>query len=172
MGKEIKRKKMKSATMLTSAPQQMKVDELYLDPQNPRLASSGLTAENQDEILKTLWRERAVNEIADSVAASGFWRHEVLFAARERGKWVVVEGNRRLAAVKLLRSPKLAKRIGVSSVPKLQSVMKGRLATLPVVTCTRRDIWQYIGFKHVNGPQDWDSIAKANYVARLRNKLG
>ena len=30
-------------------------------------------------------------------------------------------------------------------------------------------MWQYIGFKHVNGPQDWDSIAKAEYIARIHN---
>ena len=31
-------------------------------------------------------------------------------------------------------------------------------------------MWQFIGFKHVNGPQDWDSIAKAQYVARIHNQ--
>ena len=35
-------------------------------------------------------------------STSGYWEHEKLFAAREKGKLVVIEGNRRLAAVKLL----------------------------------------------------------------------
>jgi len=156
---------------MTSAPEAMRVDGLFLDPKNPRLASSGVTIEDQDEILKILWRERAVNEIADSVAASGFWPHEILFAAEEAGRWVVIEGNRRLAAVKLLRDSKLASRIGVSSLPKLSSSDRRKLGELPVVKCTREKIWQYVGFKHVNGPQDWDSIAKAEYVARLRNEM-
>jgi len=158
-------------SVVAPGPEPLPVKDLYLDPQNPRLASSEVTIEDQDEILRILWRERAVNEIADSIAASGFWPHEMLFAAHEGGKWVVIEGNRRLAAVKLLRDPKLARRIGVSSIPPMGSLELKRLEELPVVKCTRESIWQYIGFKHVNGPQDWDSIAKAEYVARLHNDL-
>ena len=158
--------------MLPSDPEDMPADDLYLDPLNPRLAGSGLGVEDQEAILRILWRERAVNEIADSVAASGFWPHEVLFAAKEKGKWVVIEGNRRLAAVKLLRSPKLAGSIGASGVPGVAAGARKKLDHLPVVKCTRKNIWQYVGFKHVNGPQDWDSIAKAQYVARVHNEFG
>ena len=78
------------------------VKDLYLDPQNPRLAGRDLTIDQQDEILKTLWQERAVNELVDSIATTGYWPHEVLFAIEQDGKLVVIEGNRRLAAVKLL----------------------------------------------------------------------
>ncbi|MBM4026959.1 MAG: hypothetical protein FJ280_16390 [Planctomycetes bacterium] len=158
-------------TAIASEPELLPVKDLYLDPKNPRLASSEVTMEDQDGILRILWRERAVNEIADSIAASGFWTHEMLFATQENGKWVVIEGNRRLAAVKLLRDPALAKRIGVASIPLMTSVDREKLAKLPVVKCTRESIWQYVGFKHVNGPQDWDSVAKAEYVARLHNDL-
>jgi ParB-like chromosome segregation protein Spo0J len=49
----------------------------------------------------------AVDEVALSIAENGFYRHEPLYAARESGKLNVVEGNRRLAAVKLLRDEKL-----------------------------------------------------------------
>jgi len=38
---------------------------------------------------------------------------------------------------------------------------------LPVIEKPRRDVGDFIGFKHVNGPQEWDSIAKAEYVARV-----
>jgi hypothetical protein len=55
-------------------------------------------------------------------------------------------------------------------VPILSADAKAKLETLPVIECKREDVWQYIGFKHVNGPQDWDSIAKAQYIARVRNE--
>jgi hypothetical protein len=38
---------------------------------------------------------------------------------------------------------------------------------LPVIKKPRNAVWDFIGFKHVNGPQEWDSIAKAEYVARV-----
>jgi hypothetical protein len=116
-----------------------------------------------------LWRERAVNELVDSIAASGYWEHEELFAAREAGKLVVIEGNRRLAAVKLLLDPDLRARIGATGVPTPRPRDKEKLKRLPVIECGREQLWKYVGFKHVNGPQDWDSIAKAQYIATVYN---
>ena len=151
-------------------PKDLPVKHLFLDPRNPRLAGEDLAVDQQDEIVKILWQDRAVNELVDSIAASGYWKHEELFAAKEGGKLVVIEGNRRLAAVKLLTDDALRNRIGISGFPTLSAADRQKLETLPVIECRREDVWQYIGFKHVNGPQDWDSIAKAEYIARVYNE--
>ncbi len=148
------------------------VVDLYLDAKNPRLAGEDLTLDDQDEIARILWRERAVNELVDSIAASGYWKHEELFAAKENGRLVVIEGNRRLAAVKLLTDDALRARLGLTGLPALTATERKKLETLPVIECKREDVWQFIGFKHVNGPQDWDSIAKAEYIARVHNEFG
>lgn len=147
------------------------VADLYLDARNPRLAGKELTVDDQDEIIRVLWMERAVNELVDSITANGYWKHEELFAAKEGGKLVVIEGNRRLAAVKLLIDDALRARLGLTGLPGLTSAERKRLETLPVIECKREDVWQFIGFKHVNGPQDWDSIAKAEYIARVHNEF-
>ncbi len=164
-------KQRKTPTRVAEA-KQVPINDLYLDPRNPRLAGMDLTLADQDQILKVLWKERAVNELVDSVAANGYWEYEELFACRESGKLVVIEGNRRLSAVKLLVDDQLGHRIGVSSLPQISDDAKKKLRSLPVIECRRDDVWQYIGFKHVNGPQDWDSIAKAEYIARVRNEYG
>ncbi len=153
-----------------SPPKDIPVKDLYLDPKNPRLAGDDLNIDHQDQIVKILWQDRAVNELVDSIAASGYWKHEELFAAKEGGKLVVIEGNRRLAAVKLLTDDTLRNRLGITGLPTLGPADRQQLATLPVIECKREDVWQYIGFKHVNGPQDWDSIAKAEYIARVHNE--
>ena len=87
--------------------------ELYLDPANPRLADEELSINQQDEIVHWLWRNKSVNELVDSILANGFWEHEELFATEEEGRLVVVEGNRRLAAVKILSDPSLRERLGI-----------------------------------------------------------
>src|SRR2546425_10201944 len=98
------------------------VENLRLDPENPRLASvpGQIT---QKEILKTLWTEMAVDEVALSIAANGFWEEEPLFVipgtGTMSGKYVVVEGNRRLAAVQLLRSEALREEVGATDLPKV-----------------------------------------------------
>jgi len=150
--------KVKDASALESvAPKRVRVEDLYLDPKNPRLAEDGFGIEDQGQILKVLWKERAVNEIVNSIATSGYWPQEVLFAAKEEGKLVVVEGNRRLSAVKLLLSRDLQKEVGATGVPNIEKSRRDSLLHLPVIEYTRKQLWEYVGFKHVNGPQDWDS---------------
>lgn len=151
-------------------PKEIRVEELYLDAKNPRLAGTDLSVDDQQEIVEVLWQDRAVIEIVDSIVASGYWKHEILFATRELGKLVVIEGNRRLTAVKLLLDDELRQRVGLARIPSLSPAQRQQLQTLPVVECSREDLWQYIGFKHVNGPQDWDSIAKAQFIASVHNE--
>jgi hypothetical protein len=152
-------------------PEPMLVTDLFLDPHNPSLASLGLSVQDQTEILRVLWNEMAVNELVDSIAATGYWQHEEIFVAKEHGRLVVIEGNRRVAAVKLLTDSTLRQEVGATGVPTLKKSDQEKLLKLPVVVCTRSQIWEYVGFKHVNGPQEWDSIAKAEYIARVYNEF-
>jgi hypothetical protein len=94
-----------------------------------------------------------------------------MFATKEDGRLVVVEGNRRLAAVRLLVDADLRQDVGATDLPTISATAKKALDKLPVVTCKRSEIWQYVGFKHVNGPQQWQSYSKARYIAWVHNDL-
>ena len=148
-------------------------DQLLLDAQNPRLAS-GNAAKTQDDLLKVLWEEMAVDEVALSIAANGFFREEPLFAVPDgKGKYIIVEGNRRLASVILLRDEVKRKKVGATSLPTLSTEARAKLNTLPVsVYKKREDLWQYFGFRHINGPKPWDAFSKAQYVAEVNEKYG
>ena len=151
-------------------PEPVSVDLLSLDPRNPRIQQLG-EALDEERILEKLWREYSVDEVAMSIAQNGFFPHEPLFAAEEDGRLVVVEGNRRLAAVRILRDPALRDRLQATNLPMISAQDIAELAYLPVIRCQRDEIWQYIGFKHVNGPQAWTSFAKAEYIAWVKNSL-
>jgi len=152
--------------------EQEPIDSLYFDTKNPRLAMADVSeATPQDEVLRVLWREMAVDEIALSIAANGFFTYEPLFAAKENSRLVVIEGNRRLAAAKLLRDEALRKKVGATDLPAISPEIRKQLDTLPVIRCTREEVWQFLGFKHVNGPQSWESYSKAKYIAWVHNEL-
>ncbi len=55
------------------------VDQLLLDPENPRLEGMG-PLKDQLDLIKAMWREMAVSEVALSIAANGFFEEEPLFA--------------------------------------------------------------------------------------------
>lgn len=145
--------------------EEISVEDLHFDRENPRLAEYGVSKEASDEeIIKILWDAMDVKELVQSISASGFFRHEVLVATKEKKRLVVIEGNRRLAAVKLLREPQLIRELS-SEIPRINKAAKDQLEKLPVVIETREEAWRYLGFKHVNGPAKWSSYAKAKYIA-------
>ncbi len=150
-------------------PDLVDIKRLRLDARNPRLTDGEHLS--QDALLKRLWRDYAVHEIAMSIAANGYFKHEPLFAAEEDGDLVVIEGNRRLVAVTVLRDAQLRQQLKVTDLDDIAPESIAALAELPVLYRSRSDVWQYIGFKHVNGPQPWQSAAKAQYIAWLRNEL-
>lgn len=97
--------------MSTETVRMVDLEELRFDRRNPRLPEFDLGADATDEdTIRLLWERMDVQEIAMSIAASGFFSHEPLIFAREAGENVVIEGNRRLAATKLLVSPSLVER--------------------------------------------------------------
>ena len=110
-----------------------------------------------------------VREVMLSIAASGYFRHEPLIVAREGGKNVVIEGNRRLAAVRVLLDPTL---VEATDIPAIGKDAKEALRQLPIIASNRKDAWQYIGFKHVNGPAKWTSYAKSQYVTKVHREFG
>jgi hypothetical protein len=158
--------------------QLVELKRLLLDDKNPRLSALDV-AKNQDELAKMLWDEMAVSEVALSIAANGYFEEEPLFVVPkhpmaknpDQQEYVVVEGNRRLAAVKLLRDEKLRAFARATDLPKLSKDAISKLERLPVsIYESKKALWEYFGFRHVNGPKEWDSFSKASYIAIVRRQ--
>jgi hypothetical protein len=151
--------------------QRIDIKNLRLDPNNPRLAELGIPSDaTQTDLVKALWDEMAVEEVAMSIAYSGYFKHEPLFVEDSGdGNYVVIEGNRRLAAVMLLVDAALRQKVKATKLPPISADGKAELAKLPVIVTTREESWRYLGFKHVNGPATWRSYAKAQYIAYVHN---
>src|ERR1017187_3304710 len=152
-------------------------EQLLLDAENPRLEGVVETTD-QNELLKAMWKEMGVSEVALSIAANGYFEEEPLFAIpgpEVNGKpgYIVVEGNRRLTAVKLLVHKELRQMVKATDLPTLGKPDREKLKRLPVsLYKARRDLWEYFGFRHVNGPKEWDSLSKAAYIAKVRREYG
>jgi hypothetical protein len=151
-------------------PQDFKVSSLEFDRENPRLKEYGIEpGTTEEEILKILWDAMDVMELVQSIAASGFFQHEALIVAKEGGVNVVIEGNRRLAALKVLLKPSIAKAHGWE-IPEITAKAQKELEEVPAIVSTRKNSWRYLGFKHVNGPAKWTSYAKAAYIAEVHRE--
>ena len=151
-----------------------RAQELFFDVKNPRLVEFEHTSDEK-KILNILWDNMAVNEIVMSILANGFFENEAMYVVIENGKKIVVEGNRRLAAVKAILDPSAILNGGMNRYQDriTQKLVDELTNNLPVIILhNREETWRYIGFKHVNGAVKWDSYAKAEYIAQVHNEYG
>ncbi len=85
----------------------LKIDSLDLDLENPRIT---LASDQRDAMQKIITEQKAkLINLAESIAVKGFSpmdRCLVIRSARA-GKFIVLEGNRRVLAAKLLKNPSL-----------------------------------------------------------------
>src|SRR4051812_39645876 len=81
--------------------------ELEFDPLNPRLSRSEEGA-SQADLLRIILRRFKVEELAESIVRSGYLPLDPMMACPRGELLVIREGNRRLAAIKLLLAPEMA----------------------------------------------------------------
>ncbi|MFH1906651.1 MAG: hypothetical protein ABIL11_04580 [Chloroflexota bacterium] len=155
------------------------VEQLLLDMENPRLTWR-VGGDTQTDMVKLLWSEMAVDEVAFSIAENGYFSSEPLFVIAQdpeesdpkKCKYIVVEGNRRLVAVMLLRDEKLREKVKATDLPTISKERHASLNTLPAILYSDREqLWTAIGFRHINGIKPWDSFSKAKYIAGVRENF-
>ena len=140
-------------------------DQLVFDQQNPRFTPSKKPdGTGDDDIIRFIDRTADLSELTQSMAANGYIKIEPMVVLQCQGQLIVLEGNRRLAALKCLRGPKLARQAGVK-LPKISSKNRASLDEV-LIWCVedRSSAQDLIGFKHINGPHSWDAYAKALFA--------
>jgi len=138
---------------------------LEFDPENPRLIEEDIKNPTDEDIILALADTSDLSEVVQSIAANGYFDIEPLIGMKVGNKWRVLEGNRRLAAIRILQNPALAKGTGVA-VPAISAANKATLKEVSVYAVTNKEqAREYIGFKHINGPHRWDALAKARFAA-------
>jgi hypothetical protein len=158
------------------------LEDLRFDRANPRLLESEIagrvTKSTEEDIGRALWRELHAEEITMSIVAAGaFFSHEPLMVERDgrKGSFTVIEGNRRLVAVKAIVDPDFRREIGAERFEAFQDVtpkLRESLTQLPCIISTREGLWQFLGFKHVNGSKPWGSFSKAEFIAHVHEQQG
>ena len=148
----------------------MSVDSLALDCRDPRLVGIGAEA-SDSAIIARLYRADDLSELLQSIAANGYLDIEPLVVLEEGGRLTVIEGNRRLAALRLYRDPQLGKRVSAQCgakivLPEMPVERRPSLERVSVYrVAAREQAWSFIGFKHINGAVRWESYAKARFAA-------
>ena len=149
----------------------IELDNLQFDIYSPRLPKSKQGID-EDVVLEYLLLESLTTELMLSVGENDFFAGEMLWVVPSDNapeKYIVVEGNRRLAAILLLNKPELAK-VRTTRVKEIFDTAKYKPTNLPcLVFDDRNEIQKNIGFVHIKGKQNWLMLEKARYLYELRN---
>lgn len=149
----------------------VKVEDLMLDPLNPRLGESAEKTITQKQIVDLIVNNFGIDDLLSSMAFNGYFEAEPLVCQERDGQLYVVEGNRRLVTSLIL-----------SGDPRAEEYIKNfkyyidlhkkqnspNISSLPVVIFNENDeptrISAYLGIRHIVSTKDWDSFAKARWI--------
>ncbi len=148
---------------------ELSVDQLYLDFNNPRIDAT--SSSTQEDLRLLLLKYEKVADLAQSICQShGLLAGERVIVIVEKGKTVVLEGNRRVCACQLLVNrdliPDTFKKhfyfyVDPAVVENVKSI---QVDFAP----SRKDAEVIITRRHTEpGVEGWTPIAKQRRIARL-----
>ncbi|MEE9441500.1 MAG: hypothetical protein V3V99_02385 [candidate division Zixibacteria bacterium] len=155
------------------------IADLLLDLQNPRFERQN----NQREALKTMVEELGLKlvNIAGHIAQYGPNPSEIpiVIRSKKEGQYIVLEGNRRIVAIKLATDPKLVESLKLPTgiTRKLKSINQKYGANLPLsVQCSvapnrkEADVWvelRHTGENKGIGIIQWSGVATSRFKGEL-----
>lgn len=149
------------------------LESLKLDMYNTRLPKSK-QGKDESAVIEYLVSESATEELMIAIGENGFFAGELLLVSEEdNGNYLVIEGNRRLTAVKLLNDPNLTT-VKKISVREIAQNAKFKPSALPCLVFSEKNlILKYLGFRHITGIKSWRLLEKARYLSDLKqNEYG
>jgi hypothetical protein len=143
------------------------LEKLILDPFNPRLPKSYHGA-SEEKILEYMLLDASLIELMMAIGQNGYFPGEQLLVVKDtRDKYKVVEGNRRLSAVKLLNNPGLAT-VQRTKIDQVIRETKERPTKIPCLIFNKEEgIHNYLGYRHITGIKEWKLLEKARYLYGL-----
>ncbi len=158
--------------MSTPKVTSINTNQIEFDPENPRFYRLN-DSHSVSAVIEEMLDDEGAQDLMASIGQKGYFEGEPLLVTREGGHLIVIEGNRRLAAVKLLNrelEPPTRRRISVEQLRKEAVVTPP--TELPCIEYpTRREVMRYLGYRHITGIKEWDALSKAKYLADIRKEF-
>jgi ParB-like chromosome segregation protein Spo0J len=144
-------------------PRILPISSLRFDPQNPRIVEYLGEKPTQDQMESLLLDAMKAVELIPSFVENGYIPYEPL-VVREKGKThEVIEGNRRLAALKAMQKS------DEDQVKTAFITHKLDKAPCLVFKGDDKQLLAYLGLRHLSKTKDWEASAKGAFVERVLN---
>lgn len=157
------------------------IENLYLDPNNPRFFEKNkkiplikyTEQKIQDDALKAI-KEYNVNDLVNSITANGFLPMDRIVVKQigDSNDYYALEGNRRLASIKTLRTQILSGVVEIDDklTQEYYDALYSSLDKIEVLIYKgdKNNIsWMLQGIRHISGIKDWSPTQRAKLVSEL-----
>lgn len=138
-----------------------KITELSLDPDNIRLQ---VEVSSQEALINDLFVNEDAMQVLESIATNGFFPDEIPVVVTQGKRFVVIDGNRRVAALKVLARPDIVP----SKAANIRTLVKTTGAAIReievVVAPDRNSVRHFLASKHTqNTRRPWRPLRQAYF---------
>jgi len=147
----------------------VRVTDTNLDPENPRIPPTPSPLP-QLELIHLFCRHYEVHALAKSIAEDGYFPDERIVVIEQDGSTIVLEGNRRISALKVLMNPDLAPDEMKSKFQRLAEIVDRKLiAQFDALVAPRRNAaTKLILEKHTQqSVLSWSPLMKAEFYRKM-----
>ena len=167
--------------LATSAVHEVKLQDLYLDPNNFRLIHEPNQVNVPDDMVRDEdvasrtyrlllgAKSQNIQDLVASFKTNGYLPVDQIQVREIQGGYLVVEGNRRVATLKYLHKGYEEHKIDLGNLDK------SIFANVPVVFYEDTEEVHYLtlmGLKHISGNRKWGEWNQAKLLERLREHHG
>lgn len=177
------------------------LDRISLDSLNPRIAAKN-NNRTQIDLLNTLFNDFTLTEIIDSMLANGYFEEEPIVVIPSSDledldwdssskkeiervlrdkltndkdfKFIVVEGNRRVSAAKLITDSNLRGQVESfrNDINPAQDVLEDLSLIPAIIYPNRQSVVSYLGVRHIVGVKKWETYSQVKYTADIiKNRM-
>ena len=150
------------------------LDKIYLDPNNPRFTSLKWNDVSDEHIAddgiqkitrRKLEEEFSIYKLVDNIQLNGFLSIDRVIVKRfSEDKYVVLEGNRRICAAKVIMEM-YEKNNDTISEEVIDSLKE--IKCLVYTGTEEQPSWVFQGLRHIIGIQEWPAYNKARLLVQL-----
>jgi|GEM_PF-1681469 len=153
---------------------QIHIDNLNLDLKNPR-TDTGQKNITESQVIKELLGENVL-DLSKDIAENGYLAVSTLMVIKEEGKKIVIDGNRRLLATKVLHDPNIIKNhVSSGRFRNIEKISKTKIEDVSTLTAIvypkRKNAEHEMAILHLTGIaiQQWKPLRQYRYFQKRLN---
>ena len=181
---------MSTSLVNTLRPIELNINQIFLDPNNPRFLSPDWDYISEDNITSDYIQQKTldmmvtsygVDKLAANIRINGFLKMDRIVVRKistsnsssigtqsQPDQYVVLEGNRRISAIKVIHEE--LKTNSTIDAEILNSITE--LECLEYVGSNNEAAWIFQGLRHISGIADWPPFNKAKLLVDQMDSEG